>query len=81
MILVIIKNSGKKSIPRQQPNQNKGMKIEDPVLLSLFMRLERYSILNTKCSGVVDSEGPEKNITTLRHAKYFQIKFTLKLIL
>ena len=54
------------------------MKITDPVLLSLFMidndkcdtshapkhRLERYSILNTKCIGVIDPEGPEKNITT-----------------
>ena len=27
--------------------------------------LERYSILNTKCIGVIDPEGPEKNITTL----------------
>ena len=26
------------SISREQPNQNKGMKIADPVLLSLFMR-------------------------------------------
>ena len=28
----------KKSIPREQPNQNKEMKIADSVLLSLFMR-------------------------------------------
>ena len=30
--------SGKTSIPREQPNQNKEMKIADSVLLSLFMR-------------------------------------------
>ena len=35
-----IKNSGEKSIPREQPNQNK-----DPVLLSLFMRdNEKFNI-------------------------------------
>ena len=32
------KNSGEKSIPREQPNQNKGMEIADPDLLSLVMR-------------------------------------------
>ena len=32
------KKSGEKSIPREQPNQNKDMKIADPVLLSLSMR-------------------------------------------
>ena len=32
------KNSGKKLIPREQPNQNKEMKIADSVLLSQFMR-------------------------------------------
>ena len=30
------KNSGKKSIPREQPHQNKEMKIGDSVLLSLM---------------------------------------------
>ena len=39
------KNSSKKSIPREQKNQNKDMKITDPVLLSLFMRdNEKYNI-------------------------------------
>ena len=32
------KNSGKKSVPREQPNQNKDMKIAISVLLSLFLR-------------------------------------------
>ena len=32
------KNSSKKSIPLEQPNQNKEMKIAHPVLLSLVMR-------------------------------------------
>ena len=32
------KDSDKKSIPREQPSQNKKMKIADSVLLSLFMR-------------------------------------------
>ena len=49
------------SIPREQPNQNKGMKIADLVLLSLYMRDNKkcnishapYSILNTKCIGVI----------------------------
>ena len=48
------------------------VKIADSVLLSLFMRdsgkcnishaprLGRYSILNTKCIGVIDHEGQEK---------------------
>ena len=34
----LIVKSGKKAIPREQPNQNKKMKIPDPVWLSLFMR-------------------------------------------
>ena len=37
-------NSDKKSIPQEQPNQIKEMKIADPVLLSLFMRY------NEKCN-------------------------------
>ena len=57
------------------------MKIADLVLLSLLMRdnekcnishvpyplqrIERYSFLNTKCIGVIDTEGQEKNMTTL----------------
>ena len=50
------------------------MKIADMVLLSRFMRdnenvqhlsrpldqFKRYSILTTKCIGVIDPEGPEK---------------------
>ena len=62
------------SIPREQPNQSKEMKIADPVLLSLFMRdnekcnishdpwhgLELYSFLNIKCIGVIDPEGQPK---------------------
>ena len=32
------KSSGKKSIAREQPNQNKKNKIADSVLLSMFMR-------------------------------------------
>ena len=32
------KESGKKSIPREQLNQNKEMKIADSVLLSLFIK-------------------------------------------
>ena len=31
------KNTGKSSIPREQPNQNRDMKIADSVLLNLFM--------------------------------------------
>ena len=68
---LICENYGKKSIPRDQLYQNKEMKIADTVLWSLFMRdnekyhapyyrLERYSVLKTKCIGVVDPEGPEK---------------------
>ena len=41
----LLKNSGKKSIPREQPNQNKDIKIADSVLLSLFMRN------NEKCNN------------------------------
>ena len=62
-------------IPRDRPNQNKEMKIADSVLLSLFRRdnekwnishapstnwLKRYSVLNAKCIGEIDPEGPEK---------------------
>ena len=38
LTFLIYKKSGKKSIPQEQPNQNKRMKIADPVLLIQFMR-------------------------------------------
>ena len=38
MIVMTSKNSGEKSIPQEQPNQNKKMKIVDSCLLSMFMR-------------------------------------------
>ena len=44
MFRCMCKNSGKKSIPREQPNQNKEMKIADSVLLSLFMSHISYVI-------------------------------------
>ena len=34
----LYKDSGKKSIPRDQSNQNKEIKVADSVLLSLFIR-------------------------------------------
>ena len=37
-IRIYNKNSGEKSIPREQPNQKERMKITTSVLLSLFMR-------------------------------------------
>ena len=39
-----LKYSGKMSIPREQPNQNKEMKIADSVLLSLFSRHTKHII-------------------------------------
>ena len=35
---IMLKKLLKKSIPREQPNQNKEMKIADSVLLGLFMK-------------------------------------------
>ena len=64
---MLCKNSGKKSIPRLQPNQNKEMKIADSVLLSLFMRdhesatsltLPSTGLSGIQCIGVIDPEGP-----------------------
>ena len=45
MLINNMKNLGKKSIPipREQPNQNKEIKIADSVLLSLFMRNNKKS--------------------------------------
>ena len=61
-----------KSIPREQPNQNKEVKLADSVLLSLFNNEKcnishapstglsgiQFSILN----GIIDPEGPERFI-------------------
>ena len=62
------KNPGKKSIPREQSNQTKEMKIAVLVLLSLFMRdIRKCNISHapsTDFSGW--SRRTRKNITTLR---------------
>ena len=58
------------------------MKISDTVLLSQFMRdNEKCNIshapawavlnLNTKCIGVIDPEGPEKNNTEMKSVRLF----------
>ena len=47
-----IKNSGKKLIPQEQPNQNKGMKIADSVLFSLFMRDNEKCNISHALSGI-----------------------------
>ena len=69
--------------PSRLTNPKLRMKIADPVLLSLFweimksatsltLRLEWYSILNTKCIGVIDPEGPEKyNNTEIKSGRLF----------
>ena len=68
------KKSGMKLMSREQPNQNKEMKIADSVLLSVFMREnERCNISHTPSTnlsgiqfsilitiGVIDPEEPEK---------------------
>ena len=63
--------------PSRATKPNNWVKYADSVLLSLFLRdnesttsvttlatTKRYSILNTKSIGVIDSEGPEKNNNT-----------------
>ena len=40
-------------------------------------RLKRYSIINTKCIGVIDSEGPEKyNNTEMKSGQLFHGRHT-----
>ena len=79
-----IKISGKKSIPREQPNQNKEIKIATSAISSLFMKdNEKCNISHAPSTGlssiqfsmlnVLESLIPkdQKNIPTLRWWRHF----------
>ena len=70
-----LKYSGKMSIPREQPNQNKEMKIADSVLLSLFSRHTKLSPHFNKYNSLYNKENIQRHFNLKsNHKKEKEIK-------